>query len=468
MARDNLDRARERLEKANATQHRQSRRETFLIPDTDLDDEAQALQLLDLLSTKGNQHRDLAERVKAMKNILWPGTGQGDPDVQVGVDSIGALATAQPEFAEYLLEALKISMVVDDFCSDQENNIAQVATSFERVKKLVDVEQSRHQEDVTALKVRLADALLSDPDSAAKSVENGGTLGTRRAKALPDPHAVDDGKSPTFDSWLIEIKGKLEEDAHLYPTDLSEVRYIYSRTKGTARGHLTPRMSETSRFRLTTAEEAFKILANALSDPLRRQKKKREYIAHRYYPGRGTSYQEFYSTFLTLVEEAGVLDEDLKDDLYSKLPQTIKTQVAAKAFNPSVGFDDFVQDVQAQAYALEMQLTAESRRNNRGSRNNFSTAGTSTSSGQGATRSGTPAAPTPEGGRSSRTMTPAATKEAGERKRLREEGRCYLCKKSGHVARDCPDKKALISTAIRVVEVEEDQEELSDSSQSEN
>lgn len=65
-------------------------------------------------------------------------------------------------------------------------------------------------------------------DSAAESVE--GDIEPRISKStyLPDPERLDDGVNPSFESWLVDMRGKLMLNADHYPTERHKITYVAS------------------------------------------------------------------------------------------------------------------------------------------------------------------------------------------------------------------------------------------------
>jgi hypothetical protein len=58
---------------------------------------------------------------------------------------------------------------------------------------------------------------------------------------LPDPDQLDDGKSPSFKSWLAEMRSKFDVNCDYYDIESAWIAYVFSRTMGTAKEHLQPR-----------------------------------------------------------------------------------------------------------------------------------------------------------------------------------------------------------------------------------
>jgi hypothetical protein len=417
------------LARANHDAREAARRATILITDEDPKDEgaADAAETLrEILNVKNNLWRDLLDRVAAVEGLLWPvGTPEAPQDESVTASNLKTLIDEHPTIVDEILSALRTKVIAHDFCTDLEKLTRK---ALEQLQGVVD---DRDQE-INRLKIRIADMTL-DRDVPRPTTEEA----PHRSKAFSHPDKLDDGKIYSFDAWEIEMRGKLTNQARDYPTDTDQVLYIYSRTTGTARDHMTPRMKATSLFRLKTAEEAFALLDMVFNDPMQKQKKKREYRSWRYIP-EAKPYQEFYTQFMTLAQEAEIDEEDLKNDLYEKLPDEMQLQVARDAFCETVDFIHFARTVQNQAYATE----SIQKKKGRGNRT-----GTGTKSGQSATTrdksskstTARPKSPTPSG--KQQNSDGKWTFDDPKKQDRYQKGACFSCGEEGHLASACPNKE---------------------------
>ncbi|KAI3115140.1 transcriptional regulator family: Zinc finger, CCHC-type [Penicillium roqueforti] len=162
-------------------------------------------------------------------------------------------------------------------------------------------------------------------------------------------------------------------------------------------------------------------------------------------------FTDFLAEFMQLAEEAAVVKENRKRDLYLKLPYLLQSQVMWAVNQNQVNFDAFVQTCQSMAH--EINLQQEKKTVNR-------TRATASSSVQ----SGSTQATTT-------TYNPRVKKEQGtnyaggmtttEREALMREGKCFYCKEKGHMTRDCPKKQNTATVAVtstrtpRISELEE-------------
>jgi hypothetical protein len=65
-------------------------------------------------------------------------------------------------------------------------------------------------------------------------------LGLGKSTKLPDPPIFTDGIDPAFDTWRIQMNGKLTTNADHYADETARMHYVFNRTRGDAQGHLKP------------------------------------------------------------------------------------------------------------------------------------------------------------------------------------------------------------------------------------
>jgi hypothetical protein len=59
-----------------------------------------------------------------------------------------------------------------------------------------------------------------------------------KSTKLPDPNLLNDGKSPSFKSWLAEIRSKFDVNYNYYNIELARIIYVFSRTMDMAKEYL--------------------------------------------------------------------------------------------------------------------------------------------------------------------------------------------------------------------------------------
>jgi hypothetical protein len=118
--------------------------------------------------------------------------------------------------------------------------------------------------------------------------------GGKRSAKMPDPPALSDGVSPTFDSWLIKMKHKLRNNADHFDDEQARVAYVFSRTEGSATEHLEPKMNDENSQTLT-AEEVLDYLKAIYVDPNREMNDRDDY--RRLFMCKDDNFNDFYTKF---------------------------------------------------------------------------------------------------------------------------------------------------------------------------
>ena len=141
-------------------------------------------------------------------------------------------------------------------------------------------------------------------------------------------------------------------------------------------------------------------------------------------------FHDFLSEFLYLAAEAGVAEEDWRDELYTKLTTELQKLCISDSFKGGT-FQEFSSAVSQTASRLEVI-------NHRIQKNRTFTPNKNINKGD--NQSGTAAKKEPAVSQS--THLPAPRTGSSERDQLMKEGRCFHCQEQGHVARKCPTKTA--------------------------
>ena len=128
--------------------------------------------------------------------------------------------------------------------------------------------------------------------------------GTKRSAKMPDPPALSDGVSPTFDSWLIKIEHKLRSNADHFEDEQDRIAYVFSRIDGNASEHLEPRMGRNSHQQFMTAEEALDYLRTIYVDPNREMNDRDDY--RRLFMNKDTNFSDFHTKFRQLAMRAAI------------------------------------------------------------------------------------------------------------------------------------------------------------------
>ncbi|KAI3220470.1 hypothetical protein DTO012A9_10171 [Penicillium roqueforti] len=254
-----------------------------------------------------------------------------------------------------------------------------------------------------------------------------GVTGQKSTK-MPDAPMLKDGKEVRFETWETVIRQKLEANADHYPLPVHRKLYVQSRCEGKAQLHIAPRMSATSNNPYADAEDIIVHLRTVFANPNRRAEAYTAYHKLKMKPKE--DFTDFLAEFMQLAEEAAVVEENRKRDLYSKLPYLLQSQVMWAVNQETVPFDAFTQSCQSMSHEISLQQEAKGTARARATTAFGSGVGTT------ANQSGFTPRIKREGTASSSGLS------ATERETLMKEGRCFYCKEKGHMTFECPKKKA--------------------------
>ncbi|KAI2732919.1 hypothetical protein DTO013F2_10515 [Penicillium roqueforti] len=231
-----------------------------------------------------------------------------------------------------------------------------------------------------------------------------------------------------WESLETVIRQKLEANADHYPLPVHRKLYVQSRYEGKAQLHITPRISATSNNPYADAEDIIVHLRTVFTNPNRRAEAYTAYHKLKMKPKE--DFTDFLAKFMQLTEEAAVVKENRKRDLYSKLPYLLQSQVIWAVNQETVPFDAFTQSCQSMSHEISLQQEAKGTARARAT----------TAFGSGVRTTANQSGFTP---RIKREGTASSSRlSATERETLIKEGRYFYCKEKGHITFECPKKKA--------------------------
>lgn len=308
----------------------------------------------------------------------------------------------------------------DEFVHNLQNELQEHKDRLKDKENQIDELMAERDEYKTAY----AEAQLRSRGSTVESTRPSG-----KSEKVPDPPLLTDGKEPKFEDWMIEMKGKFVANADRFDNDQMKRVYLVSRTGGLARQQLSVRLREDATDPYTSVEQMFKTLTTAFRNPHRRMEADAE--LHTMYMRPGDKFPEFLAKFLLLASEAGIPDNRYKIELNRRLTEKVK-ELSLPYIGDDKTFDEFTAYVGTVVQSLNANAQEAKRRNlSQNSRNNPNTNPSKTSNSSGSTKL-----------------------DENARQELMSQGKCFHCKETGHVFRDCPRRKKNSNTAqLRKMEV---------------
>lgn len=269
----------------------------------------------------------------------------------------------------------------------------------------------------------------------------------RKSTKIPDPPMLTDGKEPRFEDWLLLMTQKLAANSDHFDSAQLRMAYVASRCEGKARKHITPRMREDAMSPYHDSKDMLDHLKTIYSDPNRVTAAKHQF--RQLYMKTSDKFHDFLSEFLYLAAEAGVAEDDWKDELYHKLTTKLQELCIVESFKKGT-FQEFSSAVSQTASRLEV-INYRTQRNR-------PLAPTSKGNAKGINQSGSIIKKEPTPSRSSSPTVPQASSVG--RDRLMKEGRCFHCQEHGHLARDCPAKA--VTPELKELEQKAPENEMKD------
>jgi hypothetical protein len=281
-----------------------------------------------------------------------------------------------------------------------------------------------------------------EPTPFTNRTDNGTTVsaGGRSAKQADAPRFwnLKSKDEMSFTAWYRAVVNKLDANADHYPTDKLRRIYIEGRLAGPASENLQPYLQDDHPDPITTSEQLLEHLKNEYKDPNDKEQAIIDY--NKLQLKEGDNVGVFKNKFVRLAGEIRKPKSEWKSEFRRKLTLYLRTQLVGAFVDDKVDFEHYAR------MAAEIDLDfrqAQKESNAVASRGGSGRGG----QGRGGFRGG-------RGGYSGRTSssTPAASATTQidrpspeEAKKLALEGRCFLCKEKGHLARQCTKNPRAIS-----------------------
>ncbi|KAK4206993.1 hypothetical protein QBC37DRAFT_299689 [Rhypophila decipiens] len=272
------------------------------------------------------------------------------------------------------------------------------------------------------------------------SASDAGLSSSGRRSAKIDGPPTWDGDATTskisFEGWYRALENKLLVNKDHFDDEEAMKSYVENRLTGDALDSLLPFLADDHPDKITTLEELLQWLQHEYVDQTAKQKARKDYDKLQMKPS--DTLQGFKNDFVRLAGRAKKAKADWKEDFNDKLTVQLRDQMTIAFVNPDVDFNNFV--------SLAMQHDIQNKQNYE-RRQAAKSTGTMTGGSSSRTRIRQGGARPAGGSSSTPSQSPAARPDkllapAGpeEMKQLIKEGKCFLCRKQGHMTGSCPDK----------------------------
>ncbi|KAL5943062.1 hypothetical protein ACKVV1_011527 [Pyricularia oryzae] len=252
------------------------------------------------------------------------------------------------------------------------------------------------------------------------------------------------GNKDRFDKWITKIANKFVKDDETYKTERSRMAVINSLTERLANDLIQSRYKSTI-MPFSSAAEMVATLAAVYHDDNQASKTRKE-LRHLKFSlsDKPTDIHQFISKVNNLTDKANIAKTERKLVLYEHVPASLNPQLLNLSKNPNISYETFAGEVANSA--LAQQRAWEELRENRKKREERRERSASAERKQ---RRRENRRHSQEAKNQTRTQTIDAPKSPSrENAKLVTEGRCFLCKKAGHLARNCPQKAAHIAAVL--------------------
>jgi hypothetical protein len=219
-------------------------------------------------------------------------------------------------------------------------------------------------------------------DSTPGSGSAGSGQAKTKRKELKDPEKFTGDKDKEtgkitvpFDQWKADVQGKLNTDSHLFDTEDRRIRWVCGLTGGTAHNHVWPGLQDGD---FNTAEDVLKFLTDIFDDPLKKQKAKQALA--KLFQGSWT-FHYYHSEFARITRILKLSDEDLKEELTSKLNEKYALTVLGDGHLTYAELVKKLHEVDKRIQATQALGSGNSRGGNNSSRSMPNRASTSNNTG---------------------------------------------------------------------------------------
>ena len=326
---------------------------------------------------------------------------------------------------------------------DRSNLATDMAESFQkRMNQLEgiveyqkeELREARRQASETPTDKTREQSRPHSPSRTPSTQRTDSTSDKKKSMKLPDPPIFTDGKEISIDHWLTKMRSKLAANEDHMPTEVLKKAYVENRVGGEAMGHLEPRLRKGAIRSFVTAEEIFDQLERTYGDPNRKQNAMNSFRALK----QGSKdFNTFWAEFQRLAAELEHNEATLISELKYKLSWEMSLQLATGDQAPTDLYA-FAQKCQRLYQDLKDSDRSKASMERYAERRSSTAPTPSAMAKRTTTSTKTYVPPRPFTSTPTTRTTSYMTEE--EKERLTREGRCFFCKETGHISRDCEKK----------------------------
>lgn len=406
----------------------------------------EGLMTLDSFVTKCSQHPEALYREMKLRAIMLAARHQQAEDFHVMTHQLDTCVVRALAWAYHFSARLKVA--VQDEAAHKDAAPAADDAVIEQLTQVVDIRDN----EIADLKNRIEQLEQLNRDlrqratTPASSIVTAG--GTHKSAKHPDPVLFEGKRTDNFEYWLRSIRNKLKANADHYPNDESRRMYIESRIGGDAADNLEPYLDPDHPDSITTSDQLLDHLTTEYRNPNQYEDAYDKFAALKLDPT--ADFHAFKNQFVRYAGQLRKPKSEWKLEFKRRLTISLRTACASEYLDPNVTFEQYAR--KAAEIANEFRQAREAKKHDDKARTGGTPTTGSTVGNRG--RGGNTSGRVGDGNRGTSDRPPPTARASGrppaaEVKKLYEEGRCFNCRETGHVVKDCPSAR---KTAVSAVE----------------